>query len=568
MTDINRFSPRTSRIYLALLFLLVLAHGLANFYILQHDNVPRVRHDAYFFRESYTVLQRWTDLDLAGRFSKGGTYPLLFIDIATPLFILFGHTPDIGAMTNTIFLAVLVFALYGLGRHLFSAGVGLLAAFLASAFPHLFGMSRNFTIDYPMTAMVVLAFWAMMKTDFFQSRRRSILFGVCAGLAVSTKTVVLVTFLGPFFFYLGVTFLRPRKYEEPLRPAGERARNLGLALLVALPIIALWNWASIQSVAAHTKHCIDVTTVAERYPLYYIQRLFCFQLLAPYSILLILSLAAMLAGHKNWPRYFVLLWFLLPFSIFTFVIPMNQDPRFTMPILPAAAVVMAAFILKPRGKGVRAAVTFTVVLFGIAQYAILCFFPRHAEPYNRLNRELSCNALIVSDREFPYFTWQRGLLCPREVDLPLDQILDALTEAHILSGRAGSRCPVLVLTRVRPDRGYLHDIMINAYIALPESDLDIVFLPEKSPRTEEEIARALSEFDYVVYADIGFQVERNPEDLSSVADYFRAHLDRYRLIGTFTWIDGRTIYVYQSKSLGLWEGRSEQEGSSEVKGAP
>ena len=550
MSLFHRSSPALSRVHLILLSLLVVAHGLSNYYILKHDTVPRVRHDAFFFRESYTVLKHWSTFDVIGRFSMERDYPLFFLDIAAPIFALFGHTPDIGSMTNAIFLALLVFALYGLGRQLFSPGIGLLAAFLATTFPHLFGMSRNFTLDYPMTAMVALAFWALLRTDFFQSRRRSLLFGLCAGLGVSTKTVFLVTFLGPFFFYLGVAFLKPRKYEEPLLPAGERALNLGLALLVALPIIALWNWASIQSVAAHTKHCIDVTTVAEKYPLYYVQRLFCFQLLAPHSILLILSLAAMLAGHKNWPRYFVLLWFLLPFSVFTFVIPMNQDPRFTMPILPAAAVVMAAFILKPRGKGVRAAAIAAVVLFGIAQYGILCFFPQHAGPYNRLNRELSCNALIVSDHEFPYFTWQRGLLCPQEVDLPLDPILDALTEAHNRSGRAGTRCPVLVLASVRPDRGYLHDILINAYIALPKSDLDIVFLPERSPRTDEEIARDLSEFDYVVYADIGFQAEPTPEELSPAADYFLDHIDRYRRLETFRWIDGREISVFQSRVLG------------------
>ena len=546
MATSNRPPTRLSRPDLALLLLLVVAHGLSNYYILQTDTLPRVRHDAYFFKMSYDVLRHWTELDLSARFGMAETYPLLFIDLATPLFLLFGHTPDIGAMTNLIFLAVLVFALYGLGRHLFSTAVGLLAAFLATTFPHLFGMSRNFTLDYPMAAMVVLAFWALVKTDFFRSRSRSLLFGICVGLGVSTKTVFLATFLGPFFFYLAVAFHRPREYEGPRLPPRERAANLGLALLVAFGIAALWNGASLRALAKHAGHSMEADTVAVRHTLFYVQRLFCYQLLGPYSTLLLLSLATIAAGQKKWTHYFLLLWIVLPILIFTFAVPMNQDPRFTIPILPAAAVAMAVVILLPRRRWIKRAMACVVVLFGVFQYTLICFFPLHAGLYNRLNQKLDCHDLIVSPREFPYFSWQRGLLCPREAGLPVDSILETLTAAHRRAGRTGTRRPVLVLSRVRPDRGYLHDILFNASIALTGNELYMDYLPEQSPLTDEEIARALSGFDYVVYTEVAMHADPSPEEYSGAAGYFLDHLDRYSLLDTFVWLDGRRIDVYQS----------------------
>ena len=558
--------PSSSKLpwsHFALLTLMVVAHGLSNYTILELDNIPRVRHDAYFFKESYEVLNYWIDLDLAGRFSMKYPYPLLFIDIATPFFILFGHTPDVGAMSNLIYTALLVFSLYGLCSHLFSESVGLLSAFMAVTSPHLFGMSRNFTLDYPMTAMVVLAFWALVKSEFYRSRPRSLFLGVCIGLGVSTKTVFLVTFLGPFLYYCTVSFLKPLEDEASLVPARERALNLLLALSIASGIAVLWNGSLWHSLVAHIRHCIGVELVNELRPFNYLQELYCVQLLVPYATLFLLGLLSMAAGRKRWPHYVLLLWIGIPFLVFTFIIQTNQDPRFTLPVLPAASVVTALFLLLPSRKWIRAGAVAIVVLFGLFQYGLLFFFPLHARAYNRINKRLACDELVVSDHVFPYSSWQRGLLCPREADLPIDQILDTLTAAHRRAGRAGTRCPVLVLSMVRPNQGYLHDILINASLSRPGSDLHIDFFREHTLRSDEaELVQALSEFDYVVYTEVRINADPSPEELSLAAGTLLDHIDRYRLLNTFEWIDGREISVYQSKALNRKEGDLKREPAS------
>ena len=50
---------------------------------------------------------------------------------------LFGPGPDIAIATNAIFALVLLIATYGLGRHLFSPQVGILAAGLTLLMPRL-----------------------------------------------------------------------------------------------------------------------------------------------------------------------------------------------------------------------------------------------------------------------------------------------------------------------------------------------------------------------------------------------------------------------------------------------
>jgi 4-amino-4-deoxy-L-arabinose transferase-like glycosyltransferase len=165
---------------------------------------------------------------------------------AVPFYRLFGISTDVALMSNVVYLAILLCSVYGIGRILFSRKVGLLAAFLVSFYPVLFGISRLSYVDYALTAMVALALYLLLKTDRFRHRRWSLVFGLCMGLGILTKW--------PFIAFAGAPIGYVAWHSGALRnvlfvPWGNNEgtsglRRMGTSLwfhaLAALLVTAVW----------------------------------------------------------------------------------------------------------------------------------------------------------------------------------------------------------------------------------------------------------------------------------------------------------------------------------------
>jgi len=128
--------------------------------------------------------------------------PLPFLT-TVPLYRLFGTSTDVAQVGNCAYLAILIFSVYGIGRILCDRKVGLFAAFLASFYPILFSISRLYYVDYPLTAMVALSIYLLLKADGFRNRKWSLLLGVGLGLGLLTKWP-LMSFVGVPLVYVAI----------------------------------------------------------------------------------------------------------------------------------------------------------------------------------------------------------------------------------------------------------------------------------------------------------------------------------------------------------------------------
>jgi len=135
-------------------------------------------------------------------------YPPFFHLSAAFFYSLFGVSADVAAMANVIYMAVLVFAVYGIGKRMFNAETGLLAAFLVSVFPIIFCLSRYPYIEFALTSIVALSIYLLMRTDGFQDKTYSVLFGLSVGLGMLTKWVFIFFLAGPLGYVLIKAFLR------------------------------------------------------------------------------------------------------------------------------------------------------------------------------------------------------------------------------------------------------------------------------------------------------------------------------------------------------------------------
>ena len=137
-------------------------------------------------------------------------YPPLFHLTIAFFCDLFGVSADVAAMANVVYMAILLWAIYGIGKRMFSAKVGLLTAFLVSMLPIVFCLSRYTYVEYALLSMVALSIYLLIRTDDFQNRTYSVLFGLSFGLGMLTKWVFIVFLAGPLGYVLIKAFLWQR----------------------------------------------------------------------------------------------------------------------------------------------------------------------------------------------------------------------------------------------------------------------------------------------------------------------------------------------------------------------
>jgi 4-amino-4-deoxy-L-arabinose transferase-like glycosyltransferase len=176
--------------------------------------------------------------------------PLPFLSVV-PFYRLFGVSTDVALMSNCLYLAILLWSVYGIGRQLYGRRVALLAAFLVSFYPILFSISRLSYVDYALTAMVALGIYLLLKTDGFRHRGWSLTFGVGMGLGLLTKW--------PFIAFAGAPIAYEAWRSGALKrllfvswgglEGATRLRRLVTSpwfhLLAALALTAVWylpNW--------------------------------------------------------------------------------------------------------------------------------------------------------------------------------------------------------------------------------------------------------------------------------------------------------------------------------------
>lgn len=126
--------------------------------------------------------------------------PPLFHLTAVPLYRFFGVSTDVALMSNAVYVTILLLSVYGIGRRMYNARIGLLAAFMVSTYPILFSISRMPYVDYAVTAMVALCIYLLVACSGFRHRGYSLLLGLVVGLGILTKWPFIAFSGGPLVY--------------------------------------------------------------------------------------------------------------------------------------------------------------------------------------------------------------------------------------------------------------------------------------------------------------------------------------------------------------------------------
>lgn len=394
----DKLKPHANKLLLSAIFVTLAASTVA--WTLA-DRTPPSWDPSHHLCAAYDYYRPLGHFDLRGfarEFFQTKHYyaPLVHL-ITAGFFLIFGASKLSGIAINLLSLAVLLGTVSWIARRLYcndgdergtsvnACGlvIGALAGLLTASYHFNAWLLHDAFLDYPLIAHIALTFALLLKADRFESRGDAIRFAIAAGLGFWAKQ----TF--GFFFILPGAYVAARVLISRDRRA---IVNLLLAGLIIVGIAALWYGPHLQDAIAiyriNQQGAIDEhePAVFSRDSLtFYWHSLISAQMQMPLGILFGLGLLYSLVRARR-ESLMLYLWLLSGILIFTLVA--NKDVRYTVPVLPAAALLSVCWLREffRTGKRDDAAqsssakrrrpllIVRTVLIIAIAGWALVSFF--------------------------------------------------------------------------------------------------------------------------------------------------------------------------------------------------
>jgi len=253
-------------------------------------------------------------------------HPLLMPTLLSPLFS--SGTPDLrGRVVVAFFGVATLFAIYLVGKELYGARTGIVAALLLGLMPYHLVVTRQLLLDGPAVLWITLSFWMLAR--FVRTNRFEWLAASAAtlGLAVLTKETSLVLAGSVIIFLLVSTEVR--------RPG--RAVAMTLVVLAAVSLV----FPLAISLAGHKSTgqnylAWQLTRSSNHAGTFYLT-------VIPAAIgwLVVAAAAAALIFRINrtWRELLLVLWIMVPFV--TLEIYPLKGYQYLLPVAPAVALLAA-----------------------------------------------------------------------------------------------------------------------------------------------------------------------------------------------------------------------------------
>ncbi len=432
---------------------LILFHVISNIIWLQQDGRSLYGDTGNHARASMTIFEvlRTPSLDMLSRINQATTFwPPLAYFMTQPLYIVLGVATDVTLFTSTLWFALAILFTYFIGRKLYSRNIGLLAAFVFSFYPAVYLHARTYYVDMALTAMVLISLFCLLRTDAFRDRKASLTFGFVLGLAALTKNAFIIMTIGPLLAVVGLALTsgglaawrqllswRPKQPLDPLaKGLLQRLLNIALAGGLVILLAAPWYLTHLNILAFNAGEVTRDVHLASKpllwYPLKFDEAL----LIWPYLLLLVGLAVGLLRFRRHW---FVVLWLISGVVIITMVT--RQNVRYLLPVMPAAALLSAHWIVSLRYSSLRAVLIGVTALFQVALFFVMSWGAPAGwnaalnvpvqNAHNPFNDNNSNRPLAIDPLAFLYYQYP-----PRQHRWPVQEITAAVIADIEASGQA------------------------------------------------------------------------------------------------------------------------------------
>ena len=358
------------QLFPASVFLLILFQVIGNYRWIKADySIPHHDENQYFRKSvaCFRILTR-PGRDKLPRLLKAEPRirPHLFPLTATPFYLVGGESYDSACLSNSLFLILLLIAVYQTGKLLSGPATGFWAAFILSFYPFVTRFSRLYWSEICLMAFFAWGIYLLLKTDSFRSRRYSLFLGVVIGLGMAAKQQFFFVMVFPILWEGIRSWFTAAKSSRP-SPRVNLLLCLLLGAAITLPYYLLFSRTfSTKLIYAFSGGAWEpVESVFSFASLFwYLGRLqiqaslFFFLLFIPALIWLIFR------GQRR--ERLIVLTFLADYLIFSFF--PSKDARYISTLLPLMALITALVISRIKPKALKIFVLALTVIFSGFNY--------------------------------------------------------------------------------------------------------------------------------------------------------------------------------------------------------
>jgi 4-amino-4-deoxy-L-arabinose transferase-like glycosyltransferase len=280
----------------------------------------------------------------------------------------------VAILSNAVWIGILAFATYGLGRRLWSPRCGWLSVAFVVTAPMIVSASKEYMLDLPLTAMAALALYLLVRSDGFASRRFSLLFGLACGAGLLVKWTLPLVLALPLLHATAAALADARQNRR-----FERLAHLAGAAALTFGVCGLWyvhNFTKILGGAvAYGAKGVDQTKMPPVTSLtsatWYLENLVSRQL---YLVPVLFVAAGVvfsfrkreLAARNVYPILMVV------GTLVAFTLLQHKDGRYTLPMLPALAVIATSWVEYVSTRARRWA-AMLLVAYGALAFLVISF---------------------------------------------------------------------------------------------------------------------------------------------------------------------------------------------------
>lgn len=453
MSDI---SPRGDASYLKsklafiALFLIFILNVAYDYHWVKVDTTPPSWDQSNHLIRSldyYYWLTQESPIILGNKLSYVYFYPPLYPLLTAFFYMIFGTSPDSGIMVNSIYFAILLFSVYGIGNRMFDKKTGVIAVLLVSLFPAVSNLQREFLIDFALISMVSLATYCLIACDFFRNRNYSLLFGIAFALSMLTKWTAFLFIAGPLIYIFIRMFFKSNKFENK----SKQKMNFIFSLILSFALSGIWYLPNFNTIYKMVLMRQQSTGAYEGDPEIFTAQSLLYYFFANINYVSIIFLIVFIAGvivlFKKRSSNAIPLYLIIAVPYLAFTLIRNKDLRYMAPAVISISIIGATSISSIKNKKLFTAAIILISLFGIFQ-----LFP-HEFGIKSINFETSYGTLFFLGPE------ARGPIIQdwKVKDVTMDIFNDSKHNDRIINKGSG-------YLGVIPDMPYLNGLTYEHYI--------------------------------------------------------------------------------------------------------
>jgi len=531
--------------YVVVLTVIIVFHFTLNVIWQYINTAPPTWDSAGHLVLSYIFTDRFPEFfgghaNLISLIKVSTYYPPFLHFLGSLVFFVIGRNYEFALMLGTGFFIIAQIYLYLIVKEVTqNKKTAVLTVLIFSLFPQVWEQSRQYHLDVPLCALLLGAFYHLIKSRGLIDKYHSMLFFLLLSFAQLTKWYAFIFLAFPFLYHVLYSPLKAKVLHDR-----NRWTNLVVGGIIVVLVAAPWYVVNFKTIlenvqVSSTADAGDPSEVLSFESFFHYIKLSTTHQIGIVSMLLfVVSLMFLFKQNNNMGRY--ILWStLIPYFVLTLI--QNKDLRYILPLAPFFAFSIACFFTM-RPTKILPNIGIGIYLF----YLFFYYFFFSFNQYQTLPKSLYFVSTFFAGPGYR-LTWvdEPYSYAYNGKDWKGEQIIHTINKLANEEPNIHGKYRVLEVSdnRFYSIASFDMYLLENRYY---EMNLKIPY-NRPDAMSEEELADYLSTIDFaIIPKDPGPPGLRNIAVLRQLVSYFLdgQHAE-FELSQSFDLPDGNVLYLYR-----------------------